>query len=71
MERRHLVGSVKTDEFSISSDGGLLFERRLCVLVDIAVKSDLLNEAHNSPFSMHSGSTKMYEDLNEFIGGVI
>ncbi|XP_031742867.1 uncharacterized protein LOC116404494 [Cucumis sativus] len=69
VERRHLVGSVKTDEFSISSDGGLLFERRLCVLVDIAVKSDLLNEAHNSPFSMHSGSTKMYEDLNEFIGG--
>ncbi|KAL0561652.1 hypothetical protein IC582_002092 [Cucumis melo] len=50
-------------EFSISSDGGLLFERRLCVPSDSAVKTELLSEAHSSPFSMHPGSTKMYQDL--------
>ncbi|TYK04048.1 pol protein [Cucumis melo var. makuwa] len=50
-------------EFSISSDGGLLFERRLCVLSDGAVKTELLSEAHSSPFFMHPGSTKMYQDL--------
>ncbi|KAA0059580.1 pol protein [Cucumis melo var. makuwa] len=50
-------------EFSIFSDGGLLFERRLCVPSDSAVKTELLSEAHSSPFSMHPGSTKMYQDL--------
>ncbi|KAL4016622.1 hypothetical protein IC575_024274 [Cucumis melo] len=40
-----------------------LFERRLCVPSDSAVKTELLSEAHSSPFSMHPGSTKMYQDL--------
>ncbi|KAL0560424.1 hypothetical protein IC582_000829 [Cucumis melo] len=30
---------------------------------DSAVKTELLSEAHSSPFSMHPGSTKMYQDL--------
>ncbi|KAA0048561.1 ty3-gypsy retrotransposon protein [Cucumis melo var. makuwa] len=47
----------------LSSDGGLLFEMRLCVPVDSAVKTELLTEAHSSPFFMHPGSTKMYQDL--------
>ncbi|KAL0539845.1 hypothetical protein IC582_024066 [Cucumis melo] len=50
-------------EFSLSSDGGLLFERRLCVPSDSAIKTELLSEAHSSPFSMHPGSMKMYQDL--------
>ncbi|KAA0037248.1 pol protein [Cucumis melo var. makuwa] len=37
--------------------------RRLCVPSDSAVKTELLSEAHSFPFSMHSGSTKMYQDL--------
>ncbi|TYK22669.1 ty3-gypsy retrotransposon protein [Cucumis melo var. makuwa] len=28
-----------------------------------AVKTELLTEAHSSPFTMHPGSTKMYQDL--------
>ncbi|KAL0536821.1 hypothetical protein IC582_025783 [Cucumis melo] len=50
-------------EFFISSDGGLLFERRLSMPSDSAVKIELLSEAHSSPFSMHRGSTKMYQNL--------
>ncbi|KAA0061201.1 pol protein [Cucumis melo var. makuwa] len=30
---------------------------------DSAVKTELLTEAHSSPFTMHPGSTKMYQDL--------
>ncbi|KAA0065613.1 pol protein [Cucumis melo var. makuwa] len=37
--------------------------RRLCVPSDSAVKTELLSEAHSSPFFMHSDSTKMYQDL--------
>ncbi|KAL0560668.1 hypothetical protein IC582_001078 [Cucumis melo] len=63
VEKRGLAEAGQTAEFSLSSDGGLLFERRLCIPSDSAVKTELLSEAHNSPFSMHPGSTKMYQDL--------
>ncbi|TYK21928.1 ty3-gypsy retrotransposon protein [Cucumis melo var. makuwa] len=63
VEKRGLAEAGQAVGFSISSDGGLLFERRLCVPSDSAVKIELLSEAHSSPFSMHPGSTKMYQDL--------
>ncbi|KAL0554785.1 hypothetical protein IC582_008713 [Cucumis melo] len=63
VEKRGLAEAGQAVEFSLSSDGGLLFERRLCVPSDRAVKTELLSEAHSSPFSMHPGSTKMYQDL--------
>ncbi|KAL0544431.1 hypothetical protein IC582_019546 [Cucumis melo] len=63
VEKRGLAEAGKAVEFSISSDGELLFERRLCVPSDSAVKTELLSKAHSSPFSMHPGSTKMYQDL--------
>ncbi|KAL0534055.1 hypothetical protein IC582_028332 [Cucumis melo] len=63
VEKRGLAEAGQTAEFSLSSDGGLLFERRLCVPSDGAVKTELLSEAHSSPFSMHPGSTKMYQNL--------
>ncbi|KAL0556899.1 hypothetical protein IC582_005416 [Cucumis melo] len=63
VEKRGLAEAGQTAEFSLSSDGGLLFERRLCVPSDCAVKTELLSEAHSSAFSMHPGSTKMYQDL--------
>ncbi|TYJ97623.1 ty3-gypsy retrotransposon protein [Cucumis melo var. makuwa] len=40
-----------------------LWERRLCVRKDSAVKTELLTEAFSSPFTMHPGSTKMYQNL--------
>ncbi|KAL0561633.1 hypothetical protein IC582_002073 [Cucumis melo] len=63
VEKCGLAEAGQWVEFSISSDGGLLFERRLCVPSDSAVKTELLSEAHSSPFSMHPSSTKMYQDL--------
>ncbi|KAL0558819.1 hypothetical protein IC582_003401 [Cucumis melo] len=63
VEKRGLTEAGQAAELSLSSDGGLLFERRLCVPSDSAVKTELLAEAHSSPFSMHLGSTKMYQDL--------
>ncbi|KAA0025823.1 pol protein [Cucumis melo var. makuwa] len=63
VEKRLLVEAGQSEDFSISSDDGLTFNGRLCVLEDSAVKTELLTEAHSSPFTMHSGSTKMYQDL--------
>ncbi|KAL4013763.1 hypothetical protein IC575_025946 [Cucumis melo] len=62
-KKRGLAEAGQAEGFSISSDDGLVFERRLCVPSDSVIKTELLSEAHSSPFSMHPGSTKMYQDL--------
>ncbi|KAA0051543.1 pol protein [Cucumis melo var. makuwa] len=53
VEKRCLAEARQAIEFSISSNAGLLFERLLCVPTDSAVKTELLTDAHSSPFSMH------------------
>ncbi|KAL0549073.1 hypothetical protein IC582_013553 [Cucumis melo] len=63
VEKHRLVEEGQGEDFSISSDDDLTFEERLCVLEDSAVKTELLTETHSSPFIMHPGSTKMYQDL--------
>ena len=50
-------------EFSIASDGAILFEGRICVPNDAELKTMILEEAHKSSFSIHPGATKMYRDL--------
>jgi hypothetical protein len=39
------------------------FRKCLVVLVDPEIKKIILGEAHKSKFSIHPGSTKMYQDL--------
>ncbi|TYK19664.1 retrotransposon protein, putative, Ty3-gypsy subclass [Cucumis melo var. makuwa] len=63
VKKRRLAEAGQAEEFPISFDDGLMYERRLCVPADSVVKTELLIEVHSSPFSMHRGSTKMYQDL--------
>nr|GEV76960.1 hypothetical protein [Tanacetum cinerariifolium] len=44
----------------------LCIRDRLCVPSDPTLREALLSEAHSSPFSIHPGSTKMYEDLKQY-----
>jgi hypothetical protein len=41
------------------------FGKRLVVPVDQEIKKIILDEAHMSKFSIHPGSTKMYQDLKQ------
>jgi hypothetical protein len=41
------------------------FGNRLVVPVDPEIKRTILDEAHKSKFSIHPGSTKMYQDLKQ------
>jgi hypothetical protein len=41
------------------------FEQRLVVLVDPELRKEISDEAHLSKFSIHPGSTKMYQDLRK------
>ncbi|KAK2448834.1 hypothetical protein QL285_008081 [Trifolium repens] len=56
---------VNHPEFSVATDGAILYEGRLCVPQDDELKRLILEEAHKSGFSIHPGSTKMYHDLKE------
>ncbi|MCI30922.1 putative retrotransposon protein, partial [Trifolium medium] len=58
-----LQGRINNPEFSIASDGAILYSGRLCVPNDVELKRLILSEAYKSGFSIHPGSTKMYQDL--------
>ncbi|KAJ8750345.1 hypothetical protein K2173_014260 [Erythroxylum novogranatense] len=38
---------------------------RLCIPDVQEVKDEIMDEAHNAPYAMHPGSTRMYQDLRE------
>ena len=53
---------VSTD-YTVSDLGLLRYKGRICVLLDIALRRDILDESHTTPYSLHPGTTKMYRDL--------
>ena len=53
----------KETEFTAKEDGFLYYRDRVCVPNDDELKKSILKEAHSGSFAMHTGSTKMYQDL--------
>ena len=51
--------------FTIDSEGVLWYEGRICVPSESELKQTILAEAHDTPYSIHPGGTKMYQDLKE------
>ncbi|KAA0042125.1 ty3-gypsy retrotransposon protein [Cucumis melo var. makuwa] len=52
-------------EFELRIDGAIIKQGRLCVLNISEPKDAILEEAHNSAYAMHPGSTKMYKTLKK------
>ena len=46
-------------------DGVVLFNQRICVPDDVVLKRKILDEAHKGNFTIHPGSSKMYQDLKK------
>lgn len=46
-------------------DGVLLCQNRLCVPNDEKLKKEIMNEAHSSPYTIHTGGTKTYQTIKE------
>ena len=59
------VQEGKRPGFNVSNDGVLKFGKRLCVPNDLALKKEIMEEAHRTPHSVHPGSTKMYHEIRE------
>jgi hypothetical protein len=58
-------GEGKYKCFQVDSEGILWFNERIIVPKDHELRKQILDEAHLSKFSMHPGSTKMYQDLKQ------
>ncbi|XP_070011146.1 uncharacterized protein [Nicotiana sylvestris] len=56
----------KSKDMIVKSDGVLRMGDRLCVADVDESKHAILEEAHNSKYTIHPGSTKMYNDLKQF-----
>ena len=59
------IESGKAKCFSVNDAGVVYFDDRLVVPKTGNVKELILHEAHESPISIHPGSTKMYQDLRQ------
>jgi hypothetical protein len=62
-EIQQLIRDNKTSDFSEDSQGTLWLGKRICVPNLKPIKESILREAHDSTYSIHPGSTKMYKDL--------
>jgi hypothetical protein len=60
---RQLIKDNKTSAFSEDSQGTLWLGIRICIPNLKHLKEFILQEAHDSAYSIHPSSTKMYKDL--------
>src|SRR3954466_9825677 len=64
-EIKEKIGKGKAKSFHIDEQGTLWHGKRICVLQDTELRKLILQEAHNSLYSIHPGNTKMYMDMKE------
>jgi hypothetical protein len=64
-EFKTLIGLGKALEFTEDEQGTIWFKKRICVPEIEHLRPLILREAHDSTYSIHPGSTKMYQDLKE------
>jgi hypothetical protein len=62
-EIKEQIKEDKAPGFSVDDQGTLWYKKRICVLEIKEIKESILREAHDSAYSIHLGSTKMYHDL--------
>jgi hypothetical protein len=69
-EIKHLITKGRGPEFTDDEQGTIWFTDRICVSEIESLHETILKEAHDPDYSIHPGSTKMYQDLKKNIGGM-
>src|SRR5574338_29466 len=62
-KRSLLLKKEEVKDYHIDGKGYLRYKGRICVPNIIELKEEILNEYHRSKYSIHPGSTKMYQNL--------
>jgi len=65
MKIRRQTGENKTPDFRVDNEGTLWYKDRICVPRKRDFRQILMDEAHNSVYAIHPGSTKMYMYLKQ------
>jgi hypothetical protein len=64
-EVTEMIEAGKAPDFTEDEHGIVWFRKRICVPDVDQLREKILQEAHDSAYSIHPGSTKMYQDLKE------
>jgi hypothetical protein len=64
-EIRETMEKGKAPDFTEDDQGAIWFRNRICVPGVGDVRKTIFREAHDSAYSIHPGSTKMYQDLKQ------
>jgi hypothetical protein len=64
-EIRHLILEGRGKDFREDAKGAIWFKDRLCVPNVQSIRELILKEAHESAYSIHPGSEKMYQNLKK------
>jgi hypothetical protein len=64
-EIKALIGLGKAPDFTEDEQGTVWFKKRIYVPEIEHLRQLILREAHDLAYSIHPGSTKMYQDLKE------
>jgi hypothetical protein len=64
-EIRRLILDGRGKDFREDAEGVIWFEDRLCVPNVQSIRELILKEAHETAYSIHPGSEKMYQDLKK------
>jgi hypothetical protein len=64
-EIRETMEKGKATDFTEDDQGIIWFRNRICVPDVGDLRKTILREAHDSTYSIHPGSTKMYQDLKQ------
>jgi hypothetical protein len=62
-EMKEQIKEENAPGFSVDEPGMLCYKKHLCVPEVKEIRELILHEAHDSAYSIHPGSTKMYHDL--------
>ena len=65
MKLRARINEGKLKCFQLDDQGILWFGKRLVVPKNFELRKKILDETHESQFSIHTGSNKMYQDLKK------
>ena len=65
MKIRKHSGENKVPDFRVDDKGTLWYKDRICVPKERDFWQMITDEAHNSAYSIHPGSTKMYMDIRQ------
>ena len=50
-------------DYTVSEVGLLRYKGWICVPLDTALRREILDESHTTPYSLHPCTTKMYQDV--------